>query len=175
MKFAKFLVFLLALGSPTGCRKVELDTPLRSSVQTDGLSVSIEIPKRVLDLGEDLQVIVAAANVTGRPIRIIADTRALVYVKIWRHTGLDWEEVKRYPQAATMVMTPWSIEGGSERRFVMLLTVEPDWPTGEVLAMTGELNGWEQAIPQVKLEVAPPSRAVPSPPAGETQVPDEGG
>ena len=66
---------------------------------------------------------------------------------------MHWEEVKRYPQAETTTMNPWTLEANSHRTFEMQLTVQPDWPTGEPLRMTAELNGRKDVSPSLTLTV----------------------
>lgn len=152
MKSVSLLLLVVAATMP-GCRRGEMASVLRNSVEADGLVVSIELPKRSFTVGERSEVVVTATNTTGKAMTIFASSGAPVYLHIWRHTGLSWEKVKRYPRTATMVMTPWRIEGRGERRFVMPLTVEPDWPTGEILKISAELNGRPEASPQLTFQV----------------------
>lgn len=144
--FGGFVIFL-------GCGQQNLSVHPANTVKTDGLEVSLDVPKRNFKPGETFRVKLTARNTTKDPMRILATTGAPVYVRIWRHTGLGWEEVKRYPRAATMVMSPWTLEPHSVRSFVMQLTVEPDWPTAEALRITAELNGRREAAPGVTIEV----------------------
>lgn len=138
-----------------GCAREEIDIRPINTAEIDGLAVSLEVPKRTFDPGETFAVTVIAQNRTQRAMRIVAASGALVHMRIWRHTGLGWEEVKRYPQAATTALNPWTLKGNSERRFALQLTVQPDWPTGELLRLTGELNGKAEASPGITIEVAP--------------------
>lgn len=138
-----------------GCAREEIDIRPINTAEIDGLAVSLEAPKRTFDPGETFTVTVIAQNRTERAMRIVATSGALVYVRIWRHTGLGWEEVKRYPQAATTALTPWTLKSNSARGFALQLTAQPDWPTGEPLRLTGELNGRAEASPGVTIEVAP--------------------
>jgi len=160
MRIAKFSSLLLAAVVLGGCanpKAVDLSPP--NSVEIDGLKVTIKVPKRSFVTGEQFRVLITACNTTRHPIRIPAAGGAPVYVRIWRHTGLSWEEVKRYPEAATTIMTPWTLPAGQKWTRIMNLTVEPDWPTGELLRVTAELNGREDASPALTVEVTPPERS----------------
>ena len=72
---------------------------------------------------------------------IRADSGALVYVRLWRHTGTAWEEINRFPAAAVMAVREWKLPAGGSHKVVMNVDVTPDWPTGEPLKLTAELNG----------------------------------
>jgi len=158
MKFVRLLL-LLSLLPAVGCgRRQRVDAAPRTVAQAGALKVAITLPKRVFVTGEHFLVTVTAENVSSKPLRIISRTGAPVYVRLWRLAGVnDWQEIKYYPQTATMLMTPWTIKGKSSRRFVIPLTVEPDWPTGEILSMTAEVNGRDDVTPRLTLEVSPPS------------------
>ena len=129
-----------------------------NSVESDGLVVTIELPKRVFAVGEEFAVGVTARNITSRPIIINSASGAPIYARLLRHTGLNWEQVKRYPKTETMLMNAWRIEPGSQRSFVLTLTVEPDWPTGELLRLTAEVNGISDLSAGVALQIAPATR-----------------
>ena len=137
-----------------GCNGAEV--PFGSdSAEATGLTVRIEAPKTTFLTGEEFKAVVVARNTTHKPMRIDATTGAPVYLRIWRHTGLGWEQVKRYPQVATMVMNPWTLEPRSERRFELHLVVEPDWPTNEALLLTAELNGRGDVVPSIFIGIVP--------------------
>lgn len=147
------LAFLAAL-IPIGCNAAKVDLSSESA-EAGGLAVRIEAPKTTFLRGEEFKVAVVARNTTQKPMRIDAVTGAPVYLRIWRYTGLGWEQVKRYPQVATMVMNPWTLEPRSERRFELNLVVEPDWPTNEALRLTAELNGRGDVVPGILIAVVP--------------------
>lgn len=148
------LVLLLA-----GCTlfepRPEIEAPIGpvSSDSADGLTVQLEVAGDQLTTGERFDVKVTAINLSNAPITIPSRSGALVYVRLFRHTGLYWQEVKRYPQAETTIMSPWTLQANSRRTFEMQLTVEPDWPTGEPLLMTAELNGRKDVAPSLTLNV----------------------
>ena len=145
-----FLVSLLL--AVVGCRPSGyVNVRAVKEVVADGLSVRIEIPKRDFTVGDEFIVKLTARNTTSRPIEIDARTGTPVYVRLRRHTGVGWEEVKTYPQTAVMTVAPWTLKARSKRNFLVRLKVEPDWPTGEVLELTGELNGRPEAAPGVTI------------------------
>ena len=145
-------VMLTALLVIFGCEVPQIESG-SNSVRVNGLVVQIDPSNTIVVRGETFKVVVVGRNTTREPIRIDARTGAPVYVRIWRHTGLAWETVKRYPEVATMVMTPWTLAPHSERRFELNLTVGPDWPTNEPLRLTAELNGRTDLVPHVDIMV----------------------
>jgi len=124
-----------------------------NSAERDGLVVEIELTRREFAVGQTMPVTVTALNTTRRDLDILASTGAPVYVKVWRNIGVGWEEVKRYPQAAVMVMSPWSLEARGRRTFPLSVPVEPDWPTNEPLRVTAELNGRPEVAPGIIIRV----------------------
>lgn len=159
MRIAAACVLLLTTAMLVGCANASrVDLRPINTVEVDGLSVSVEIPKRNFNTGETFVATVTAENRTKMPIEIIARTGAPVYLRLWRHTGLTWQEVKRYPEAATMVMSPWTLAPGDRRVFVRQLLVEPDWPTAELLRLTAELNGRDEVAPALVIEIHPSAR-----------------
>ena len=120
----------------------------------DGLAVSIETAKRAFVAGERLNVLVTAKNHGGAKT-IGAVSGAPAYVRLLQHVGIGWEEVRRYPETEMMVISPWQLEAGQKRQFILPLTVEPDWPVGELLRLTAELNGRPDVAPGVVIEVLP--------------------
>ena len=124
-----------------------------STAAGDGLTVTLTLPRTVFVVGDRVTATITATNTTRRPIDIPADTGALVYVRIFRYMPVGWEEVKRYPQTATMVMSPWKLPPKAQRTFNLNLTVEPDWPAKEPLRMTAELNGRPKVTPVLIVRV----------------------
>jgi len=114
---------------------------LQETARAGGLAVTVALPKRVFTIGETVEVAVTAANLTDRPIRIVAPTRAFCRIGVERHTGLAWEEVKQYPPSAMRIQTPWVLAARGRRTFRRSIPVEPDWPTGPALRLTARLNG----------------------------------
>ena len=113
--------------------------PLRGA--KDGLTIALEMPGRRFTVGQSFNVRLIAHNAGNRTIRIPAGPGAPMKVRIWRHTDMGWDEIKIYPRAAQLTTVPWQLAPGAKRSFPMLLTVEPDWPTHDTLALVAELNG----------------------------------
>ena len=149
------LLVIAAVFLSAGCNKQEVDTTPTNVTEIDGLAVSLNIPSRLLTMRERFVLTVTAHNRTRQPMQIEAETGAPVYVRIFRHTGLVWEEIKRYPTSTTMIMSFWTLQPGAKRSFMMDMTVEPDWPVGEPLRITVELNGRAEVSPGVVVEVNP--------------------
>ena len=140
-----------------GCTRNHEVSPHANTLTLDGLSVSIELPGRTFTVGEQFKVVLTAYNTTNKPMEILADNGSLIYVRIWRRTGEVWEDVKTYPTATIDVKSPWTLDPHTTRSFTMELTVEPDWPRGEILRVTGELNGRTEVSPGLTVEVNPQS------------------
>jgi len=161
MRFAVIVLLVAAMGLAgcDGSRDADsIEGGPRESIVADGLSVTLEAPRRALRMGETLRLEVTVRNTTRRTIEIAARSGAPVYARLSRHTGLFWEQFKSYPAAATMVMTPWTLDRGRERRFILTLPVEPDWPAGERLRITAEVNGRPAPQPSITVRVIPPQR-----------------
>jgi hypothetical protein len=159
MKNVAIVAMLVAAGTLVGCEPAEPKTQSDriNAAEVDGLEVTLEVPRKQYSPGEKMNLTVVARNTTERDMRIEANTGAPVYVRVWRHTGLGWTQVHRYPEMTTMVMNPWTLDAESRRTFPMNITVEPDWPTGERLRLTAELNGRAKAQPEVMIHVTPPA------------------
>lgn len=156
---APLLTCLLAAalaGCPpqAGSGRPGLSPVASASAVSGGLSVGVVIPARNLAVGDEFQVKVIAENVAGGTIDIKAPSSTPIIVKLWRHTGVGWEEVNRYPRNDMMVMKIWSLAPRGRRTFSLRLRVGRDWPTGELLRITGELNGRPDAVAGVTLDVA---------------------
>ena len=146
----KYLTLLLAgsLVALTGCPpKQSFQQDIGTQVTKDGLTVELHLPRRLLVRGETVPVTVVARNLTKDEMVIPATTGALVYVTLWRNTEVGWEQVKQYPESAAQVATPWRLAGTSAQSFPLNLRVAPDWPTGEPLRITAELNGRPEVAP----------------------------
>jgi hypothetical protein len=142
----RFALVLLtvSLVALIGCPKKAGDGPGAGVVQEvtkDGLTVELRMPRRHLVRGEMLPITVTARNQTKEEMAIDADSGAAVYVTLWRQTSVGWEQVKRYPESVTMVATKGRLGPKASQSFPLNLRVAPDWPTGELLRITAELNG----------------------------------
>lgn len=145
---------MLALAQ-AGCSTppVEFGPDPGNTLQSDGLIVHVSVPRRYFTVGQHVKVTITAVNTTRRPVRLSANSSALAMVRLFRHTGIHWELVRQYPQSAAMLTSPWQLEGGSRRVFVLTLLVEPDWPRNEPLRLTGELNGRDDLSPSMMIRV----------------------
>jgi len=139
----------LAAGLLSACQAPQETTapmPIRDLVAPplgakDGLTIALEVPGRRFTVGQSFNVRLTAHNTGNRTIRIPAGPGAPMKVRIWRRIAMDWDEIKIYPRAAQLTTVPWQLAPGAKRSFPMLLTVEPDWPTHDTLAIVAELNG----------------------------------
>lgn len=150
------LAAVLAAAAAAGCAgsNSAINGAPSSRVVVDGLAVSLELPARAFRPGQTFTVNLSAENVSGRPIHLDARTRSLYYLRLWRDTTIGWEPLRRYPQSEAMVPGPWTLAPGKRRAFgPITLTVEPDWPRGEMLRITGELNGRPNAKAAVEIVV----------------------
>jgi len=129
-----------------------------NAVTAGNLRVSVELPRRDFVVGESFSVTVTAVNLGQSAITIPAESRAQVFVDISRRTPLGWEELLRYPPAPAVVMCPWTLGPGQQRSFTLNLTVEPHWPTNELLYLSAELNGRPDAAPGIAITVSQPEQ-----------------
>ncbi len=139
-----------------GCASAKLPTGLigeRNSVSASDIAVSVEVPKRFFNVGEKFTAVISVRNLTGQPVTIPAGSGAPVFVRLWRYTPLGEVEVKQYPQFDSMVMHDWTLQPNEVRSFPLGLTVEPDWPRGELMRLTGEVNGRPQLQPGIMISV----------------------
>ena len=147
---------LVLPGCPGGARPKGLQG---ASVVSEGLAVRLELSTWELAAGREFQVTLIARNTTRRPLAIGARSGSPYFVGVWRDTSVGWEQVRRYPETEIMIMNPWTLDPGQQRTFPCHLRVEPDWPTGERLRLTGELNGRPDAVAEVMIYVPPEPEA----------------
>jgi hypothetical protein len=156
MNSVKLSVLVLVAAWLVGCVP-PAPAPSRdaASVKTwDGLVVTLEVPKRDFHAGEQFAATVVARNDGENPITISARTGTQAYVRLMHHELVGWGEVRRYPQTSLLLAQTWTLEPKEERRMVLNLTVEPDWPTGVPLRLVGFVNGRPEAAPAVTVSVA---------------------
>jgi len=142
----KTLVLLMAIGvalALAGCPKPAepIEQGIAAKVSKGDLALELRVPRRNVVRGQTVPVTVTASNLGKEEMTVEATSGALVYVRLWRRTALGWEQVKRLPETAAMVIQHWALPPGQSKAFELNLTVSPDWPTGEPLRITTELNG----------------------------------
>jgi len=119
----------------------------------EGLTLEMSVPERHYVSGQTIPLTIMARNETRDDMVIDAGSGALVAVTVWRRTELGWEKVKRLPETAVMMPSPWKLPAKGSHTFTMNLSVTPDWPTGEWLKLTGELNGKPGVTPAGLVEI----------------------
>lgn len=156
MKYYMFAMMLVAFIA-TGCATPP--APVAANANTavsNGLAVKIELDNTDVAVGDKIMIKLTARNMTGKPMRIKAPTSAPYIISVWRNTDLAWERVRTYPEAAMMVISPWTLDANSTRTFFVRVPVEPDWPTNELLRLSCELNSRPAAAPFVVITVSRP-------------------
>ena len=155
-------IALAIVPTASGCRPPQKPrvagrgpSPAANTVSAGQLTLTIHVPKRDFALGEEVPVTVVARNLAKKPVRFTAPTNTICLLRIWRHNGLAWEHVKRYPPAEMRTQLPWKLDAQSSRTINRRVVVEPDWPTGEVLRLTAELNGRGKLAPGVSIRIRP--------------------
>lgn len=119
------------------------------------MALSLELPKRRFTMGEEFKIRLTARNISNRTVRIPVRPGGPIKVRIWRQVALGWDEIRVYPQAHRVTTHPWQLEPGQERSFEMVLTVEPDWPTHDTVAVLAELNGRPDLRARDTIRIAP--------------------
>ncbi len=157
MRTIAMLLTCVAVLAFAGCEEAKIPAATGSAVERSvtagGLSVGVGLPRRTFKVGEVFTVKVVAENISNVPIRITAPTNTPVVVKIWRNTGDAWDEVLRFPKNEMMVTRVWTLAPGKTREFSLRLRVEPTWPVGELLRMSGNLHGRPDVISDVTFDV----------------------
>jgi hypothetical protein len=158
MRTIAMLLTCLTVLAVAGCEDDKAITAatgsaVERSVACGGLSVGIGLPARTFKVGEVFTVKVVAENTSKKPIRITAPTNTPVVVRIWRNTGAAWDEVLRFPKNDMMVTRVWTLAPGATREFSLRLRVEPTWPVGELLRLSGNLHGRPDVMSDVTFDV----------------------
>jgi hypothetical protein len=159
------LAALLPFG-PVGCSdsndvdeetdKQPQPSPTAATDSDETLQLSIDLPGTTFAPGETFTAEVTATNVSGQTVTIEANTSAKFHLRVWQNKTIGWEVVKKYPEVAAMVITPWKLRSGESVSFRPKVTVEPDWPTYEPLRLSATLNGYDGLEPYLVVEVIPP-------------------
>jgi hypothetical protein len=137
-----------------GCQPVKVVTD-GSFVSNDSIELGLAVARRTFGIGDAFDVTVRARNISKQPITIRARSGAPVYLHVNRFSAMGEDEFKTFPEAATMVMSAWTIQPGEERTFVLTLTVEADWPRNETLKLIAELNGYPGLMPFTTIRILP--------------------
>ena len=125
----------------------------------DGLALTLSVSQATPRIGEKVEAVVMAANTSGKPIEISADTTAPVYLDVWRPAGQSWDRFKRLPETAGARLVAWRLEPGEVKTFKLLVVITPDWPTAETMRLTAQLNGRTDLRAEVVLRVQPRGHA----------------
>jgi hypothetical protein len=119
----------------------------------DGVALVLDLPKDRFEPGETFTATITLKNRSGEPLEIEASSSALYKIHLMRPHRTDWQTFKTYPDAAAMVITPWTLPAGEERAFTPELTVAEDWPTHELIRVQAEINGLPEIKTAVDIEV----------------------
>jgi len=152
---AVIIGLLLALTGCTDQEDKKLSTAATNSMTLAGLKVSLTVPDREFAPGERFEAAVTVENVSDRTVTLAADSAAPVYVRLWRHPAIGWDEIRQYPWTPGLQGAARSLPPGYSQTHTMELTVEPNWPTNEFLRLTAEANGMPQLMPGVSIMVLP--------------------
>jgi len=117
-----------------------------NTVEGEGMSLTIELPKRHFTTGENINIRIIAHNTGEKAIVFESHTSSLYKVTIYRMTSAGWRWVNQYPQAAMKLRTTWKLQPGQTVRYNQVVPVGRDWPMGEPLRLVAELAG----APEVK-------------------------
>lgn len=153
-----------------GCPKPAEPVTATNVVRSNDLELKLALEKRTFAPGEKFTATVTATNVSGDPITIKASSGAAAWLTVYAYNPLRMDQVERYPKSAMSVPMTWTLDPGQSRSFTMELTVEPNWPRGEFLLLSAELNGRPNPVVGVVISVsretptpaAPPSEAAPA-------------
>ena len=161
MKTLILTIVLAVALTAAGCTKSLSKDEIAATGQgvSRGLAVTLKLPARAFDVGERFEVALIAENTTDAPIEVDARSASPYLLRVWRDTSIGWVQVKRYPQVDLAVLSPWTLDAGGRREFAGIkLEVEPDWPQGEILRITGELNSRPDARAAIPIIIEPASR-----------------
>lgn len=160
------LVMLLLAACLSACQPddPEATTPFPPAVEDedtsvasqDGVYLVLDLPKTQFVPGESFTATVLIENQSDHMLQIEASSSALCKLHLMRPYITQWDTFKTYPEAAAMVITPWTLRPGERRTFAMPLTVEKDWPTYELIRMQAQINGLDDLETHVDIEVLRP-------------------
>jgi hypothetical protein len=156
-------MMISALFATAGCNEppASISTPVNSleiaevTATSDDLSVTLRLPRKQYTLGDELPVMMFAANRGSDGIRLSSSTSAPYQLFLEQATPLGWEIFKTYPEASAMVLSEWTLMPGENRTIQTKLLVERDWPTLENLRLRACLPSRPDVAPAVHIEVTP--------------------
>ncbi len=158
MKYVRFTTMMLTAVMVVlcGCERPEIQLRKASTFKTSKLAVTVDLPSLSYDRGDKMDVRVIVSNLTKKKMEVVSATRAVCKVKIWRQYVGEWDLVKTYP--TSMILSPkvWQLDGGETRIFRMVVPVERDWPVGEELRVTAEMDGLDHGECGVVISVRRP-------------------
>ncbi len=161
MRSVSLSIMLAAATTLSGCLWGKLpprDHRQHNVAVANGLSVTLDIPNWEFTQGETFTATVTVKNLSYSPTTIKASTGAPVFIRLLRYTRLGWEEVLRYPRGEIMFMNHWTLGAREKKTFSLQLTVEPDWPIGDVVRMVAEVNGRAEPAPSIIIRVYAPGQ-----------------
>ena len=161
MKTLILTIVLAVAFTAAGCTKSPSQDEIDPTGQgvSRGLAVTLTLPARSFVVGEQFEIALIAENTTDAPIEVDARSTSPYFLRVWRDTSIGWVQVKRYPQVDLTVLSPWTLGAGGRREFAGIkLEVEPDWPQGEMLRITAELNSRPDARAAVPIVIESASR-----------------
>jgi hypothetical protein len=155
MRIAIVAAPALALLALVGCQQPPPPAPVipgdifAAPVAADGLVVAMALPDRTLVRGQRVPVTVTARNTGAKPITVVTDSSAAVYVTLGRRTLAGWEDIRRFPENTITENLVWTLAPGQSRSFTLTFNIGADWPSNEPLRLIAQLNGRPDARPQV--------------------------
>jgi hypothetical protein len=150
-----FSMICLAGCAPVPPPRVQAPAGAAASAQSGGITLSLELPRYIYRVGDQVPVTIRATNITDHPIYVVSDGRDLVRAVVYQHLTIGWERVKQYPALAEPVRVPWSLPPHGQRVWQLLLPVEPDWPMGEQMMLKAEINNGPAIRPGVPIQIYP--------------------
>jgi hypothetical protein len=156
---ALLAVALLAVGCADGGNRSGPGRHDAATVSADRLTLTVQPGRRTVRTGERLAVDVTVTNTGSSAVEIVSPNAARLLATVWEKydpTGSTWDKVKTYPQAAAMVISPWTLTPGESFRRTLNLPVEPDWPSEERLRLTVTVNGRDDLTAETFIQVVRP-------------------
>jgi len=166
MKISTVLLVPVVLLVVGGCAWFEPPEPPAKPAEihtttTDGIELTVELPRRYFTAGQTINVRITARNVSTKAIEFESPSNALHRVTIWRRSSAGWRWVNSYPQAVMKVKRSWRLLPGQTVKYNQIVPVDRDWPVGELLRLTAELIGGPEARCSMMIAVESPTKTEP--------------